>query len=256
MLLKLGSKDSNVSLLRNKLNLSSSDVFDKECEIAVRRFQESHNLIVDGIVGDKTWSLLNDNIIKDPLAVHITRAANRDIKYIVIHFTAGSNSKPGKARNVKRVFEQRAASADFCVDDRDIVQFNPDIKNYYCWAVGDKLKRSAQGGKLYNIATNKNSISIEICSTCTPSTVQGISYANHSGWSFSLAALENAKKLVRLLMTRYNIDKNHVIRHYDVTGKQCPGIVGWNDEPIVNIFNEKTGKNSTSDGWINFKNGL
>ena len=29
-------------------------------------------------------------------------------------------------------------------------------------------------------------------------------------------------------MKTYNIDANHVIRHYDVTGKYCPGIIGWN----------------------------
>ena len=29
-------------------------------------------------------------------------------------------------------------------------------------------------------------------------------------------------------MKKYNIDANHVIRHYDVNGKPCPGIYGWN----------------------------
>jgi N-acetylmuramoyl-L-alanine amidase CwlA len=29
-------------------------------------------------------------------------------------------------------------------------------------------------------------------------------------------------------MQTYSIDKDHVIRHYDVTGKLCPGIIGWN----------------------------
>ena len=256
MLLKLGSKGNEVSLLRNKLNINNGDIFDTECENAVKQFQKSHGLKVDGIVGDKTWSLLNDNIIYDPLSVHITKMPNRDLKYIAIHFTAGSNSKPGKARGVKKVFEQRAASADFCIDDRDIVQFNPDIRNYYCWAVGDKLKQSIGGGKLHNVATNRNTISIEICSTCNPSTIQAVSYANHKGWSFTEASLENTRKLVRILMKRYNIDKNHVIRHYDVTGKQCPGLIGWNDEPVINIFNEKTGQNSTSEAWINFKNSL
>jgi len=31
-------------------------------------------------------------------------------------------------------------------------------------------------------------------------------------------------------MQKYNIDANHVIRHYDVNGKPCPGIYGWNAE--------------------------
>lgn len=31
-------------------------------------------------------------------------------------------------------------------------------------------------------------------------------------------------------MQKYNIDADHVIRHYDVNGKPCPGIYGWNAE--------------------------
>ena len=31
-------------------------------------------------------------------------------------------------------------------------------------------------------------------------------------------------------MQKYGIDADHVIRHYDVNGKPCPGIIGWNAE--------------------------
>ena len=30
------------------------------------------------------------------------------------------------------------------------------------------------------------------------------------------------------LIEKYNIPKDHIIRHYDVSGKACPGIIGWN----------------------------
>ena len=52
--------------------------------------------------------------------------------------------------------------------------------------------------------------------------------ANDSTWSFTDAVLEKAKELVKYLMETYDIDSDHVIRHYSVTGKWCPGIVGWN----------------------------
>lgn len=256
MTLKLGSKGEDVKTLQMKLDIDVDGDFGTQTREAVKEFQRTHNLVVDGVVGDKTWILLMDNIIYDPLKVHITRLPNRKIDYIVIHFTAGTTSHPGKAKTVKKVFEQRQASADFCVDDRDIIQFNPSIKDYYCWAVGDSLKTSTSGGKYHSLATNKNTINIEICSNCTPPTAQGIAYPNHSGWIFSEESLNNTIRLVKLLMNRYNIDKEHVIRHYDVTGKSCPGIIGWNDEDIINIDGKKAGEKGNSNQWKKFKANL
>ena len=34
-------------------------------------------------------------------------------------------------------------------------------------------------------------------------------------------------KLVKKMMKKYRIPASHVIRHYDVCGKQCPGWEGW-----------------------------
>ncbi len=149
----------------------------------------------------------------------------------------------------------REASADFAVDDRDIVQFNPDLSNYYCWAVGDKKNQYSSGGQLNGKATNKNTISIEICSTCTPATSENVSIPNHSGWSFSEESLNNAVKLAKILIKKYNIPLTNVVRHYDITGKLCPGIIGWNNEPIY--INGKASKNkSDSSSWEAFKERL
>ena len=52
--------------------------------------------------------------------------------------------------------------------------------------------------------------------------------ANDKSYSFSGAAVANAVWLVKRLMAEYNIPADHVVRHYDVTGKPCPGIIGWN----------------------------
>lgn len=151
----------------------------------------------------------------------------------------------------------RSASADFAVDDTDMVQFNPDLKNYYCWAVGDKKNVYSSGGILYGKVTNKNSISIEICSTCSPVNNITLNAANHKGWSFTEATLNNAVKLARILMNKYNIPLNNVVRHYDVTGKLCPGIIGWNNETIYDVATGKaTTEKSNSAMWEAFKNKL
>ena len=39
----------------------------------------------------------------------------------------------------------------------------------------------------------------------------------------------NAAALAREIMQRYGIDTEHVLRHYDVTGKRCP--MPWVDDP-------------------------
>lgn len=269
---KQGSNGSEVATLQAKLNelgnygLTVDGIFGLKTETAVKDFQKKNNLTVDGVVGQKTWTALgvqdtdsrciDPSVIYKPLSVHVTKSANRTPQYLAIHFTAGSNSNPGRAQSVYNTFVQRSASADFAVDDRDMVQFNPDIKNYYCWAVGDSKNKYSSGGSLYGKATNKNTISIEICSTCTPATSTAVSAANHSGWSFTDAALENAVKLSKIIMKTYNIPIERVVRHYDISGKLCPGIIGWNNETIYDINGKATKEKSNSDKWLAFKKRL
>ena len=249
-MLKIGNKGEEVKRLQEALGITNDGIFGKQTEEAVKLFQKKNGLEVDGIVGDKTWAALGFkdeiNIIKMPLGVHISKAPNREIKYLAIHFTAGSSSKAGSAKSVKHVFEQRQASADFAVDDQDLVQFNPDLKNYYCWAVGD-------GNGKYGV-TNKNSISIEICSSLKKGTSAAV--PNHSGWYFTDAALENAVKLSKYLMKKYNIPIDRVIRHYDASRKSCPGLVGWNDGTLYKEDGSKTKEKNNSNEWIKFKKKL
>ncbi|MBQ9349338.1 MAG: N-acetylmuramoyl-L-alanine amidase [Oscillibacter sp.] len=158
-----------------------------------------------------------------------TLSRRRLLKWIVIHFTAGVHSRPGAAANVAAWFKNPscAASADFICDDATSVQYNPDIRNRYSWAVGGSLYKNSKGGSLYGTVTNRNSISVEVCSTSATGKVLA---PNASGWSFTDAVIDQAVELTRYLMAEYGIDTDHVIRHYDVTGKWCPGIIGWNKE--------------------------
>ena len=253
-LLKKCSKGDSVKLLQELLNkhgfnLTVDGDFGNKTEEAVKQFQRRLNLTVDGIVGSKTFEALqtkyeaNINIIKDFLKVHITPKTRTSIKYLVIHFTAGSSSKPGRAKSAKHTFETSQASADFCVDDRDIVQFNPDPYKYYCWAVGNSKTD----------ITNSNSISIEICSNIKSG--RSVKYANTDGWYFTKETLENAKKLAKYLMKKYNIPKNRVVRHWDVNNKNCPGIVGWNTGSLYDDNGKKIGQNNESE-WLKFKDSL
>lgn len=271
---KNGSKGTEVSTLQTKLNsignygLTVDGIFGAKTEAAVKDFQKKKGLDVDGIVGPKTWAALgvttttatnskciDPSVIYKPLSVHVTKGRQTPL-YLAIHFTAGSSSSAGRAQSVYNVFTSRSASADFAVDDRDMVQFNPDINNYYCWAVGDAKYKYSSGGSLYGKATNRNTISIEVCSTCNPATTTAVSAANHPGWSFTEAALNNAVKLAKIIMKKYNIPIDRVVRHYDISGKLCPGIIGWNNEYIYTIDGKVTKDKSNSDKWLAFKKRL
>lgn len=122
----------------------------------------------------------------------------RKIEYIVVHDTGNT----GKGADVNAHFNffngaDRQSSADYFVDDHSIGQFVEDWN--YSWHCGDGKGR-------YGI-TNSNSIGIEICINSDGNYVQ---------------AVKNTVELVRFLMNKYNIDVNHVVRHYDASRKSCP----------------------------------
>lgn len=168
------------------------------------------------------------NIIECTNTANTTELKNRKIKYIVIHYTAGITSRPGTAKSNARYFakETTKASADFIIDDENIVQYNPDIKNRYCWHCGGS-KYKTKGGSLYKVCTSANSIGIEMCST---NSAKKVTNPNDANWYFTDAVIDNCVELTKKLMKEYDIKSDHVIRHYDINGKLCPGIIGWNED--------------------------
>lgn len=174
-------------------------------------------------------------------AVHTSQRNGRKPEFIVIHYTAGVTSRAGSALNVSNYYKNsNDVSADFTVDDEDIVQYNGDIRNRYTWHCGGK-KYGTKGGSFYGKCTNANSIGVEICSTNSTGKMQN---ANDRSYAFTPAAVANAVELVRKLMAEYNIPADRVIRHYDVNGKPCPGIIGWNAE------------SGSETEWQKFKNDI
>lgn len=133
------------------------------------------------------------------------------IKYIVIHYTSNdgdtdeNNGKYFKNNIVK-------SSAHYFVDSDSITQSVPD--DYVAWSVGGSKYADCSktgGGKYHGKCTNSNSISIELCDDVK----NGVVYP-------STKTIQNALELTEHLMKLYNIPKENVIRHFDVTGKYCP----------------------------------
>lgn len=145
------------------------------------------------------------NIIKKQIAYNISKRTS-PIKYIVIHDT-GNKKKGADAMTHFAYFNggDRGSSADFFVDDKNVVQVN-DYTKFYTWAVGD-------GKGKYGI-TNANSVSIEIC-------------INEDS-VYNMAFLK-AVELTKILMAELNIPIDRVVRHYDASRKNCPASMSINN---------------------------
>lgn len=56
--LKLGSKGKDVERIQRALKVKVDGIFGKQTEAAVKAYQKRKGLVVDGIVGPKTWNML------------------------------------------------------------------------------------------------------------------------------------------------------------------------------------------------------
>lgn len=123
------------------------------------------------------------------------------IKYIVIHYTGNDGDMDESNGNYFKN-NQVGASAHYFVDDDSVTQSVPD--DYIAWHCGASKYKHAK-------CRNTNSIGIEICDDVR----NGKIYP-------SKKTIENVLELTYTLMNKYNVPKENVIRHYDVTGKICP----------------------------------
>ena len=125
-----------------------------------------------------------------------------NIKYIVIHYTA-NDGDTDENNGVYFKNNDVDASAHYFVDDDSITQSVPD--NYVAWHCGSKT------GYKHKYCRYSNSIGIEICDDVK----NGVIYP-------SAKTIQNVLDLTKSLMKKYNVPKENIIRHYDVTGKHCP----------------------------------
>jgi len=137
---------------------------------------------------------IRKHLVSNNIAKRVTYPGTNSKKYIVIHETA--NTRAGANANAHARLQasgnSRQASWHYTVDDKEIVQSFSD--NAQCWHAGNKYY-------------NENSIGIEIC-------------VNGDG-DFK-KAVDNAVKLTKHLMDKYNIPASNVIQHNTASGKNCP----------------------------------
>ena len=139
-------------------------------------------------------------------------------EYIVFHFVGATGQAWANANYFNNVY--RGASAHYFIDPTNIVQVVED--NTPAWHVGDgsRVSGGSHNGYKRKGATNNNSIGIELCQD-TSRHINGINNVWH--WDFHPDTVVKAEWLIRKLQKQYGIDDDHVIRHFDVSTKLCPG---------------------------------
>lgn len=130
-----------------------------------------------------------------------------DIKWIVIHYTGNDGDT---AINNLKYFANNVvkSSAHYFVDSKSVEQSVPD--DCIAWHCGSTTYKHPH-------CRNANSVGIELCDDKSDGKLCA-----------SEATINNAIELTKQLMKKYNIPADHVIRHYDVTGKRCPAY--WVDD--------------------------
>ena len=125
----------------------------------------------------------------------------KNVQYIVVHWTGNEGDT---AKNNADFFAREAVkpprSAHYFVDENEVWNSVPPDRQ--AWHVGAKRY-------VHPYCRNSNSIGVEMC-------LAGKCYVLRRG------TIERTVTLVRELMARYGVPIQNVVRHYDVTGKDCP----------------------------------
>lgn len=136
-----------------------------------------------------------------------SKRSTKLIKFQVWHYTANDGDTDEANAKYFRNNVVKASAHEFIDDDSVTISVPHNYVAYHC---GGGLQGS-KGHKYYKKCTNSNSIGIELCDT--------IKDGKHG---ISAKTRENAILRGRELIKKYGITKDHVIRHHDVTGKNCP----------------------------------
>lgn len=135
----------------------------------------------------------------------------RPVQYIVMHYTANDgDTAENNCDYYHRVGGLQASAHYFC-DEHGAMQSVRECDT--AWHCGARAYWHPE-------CRNANSIGIEMCSR---KRADGSYYIKPE-------TVANAAALAKDIMQRYGIDTDHVLRHYDVTGKRCP--MPWVDDPV------------------------
>jgi len=199
--IKKGSNGEAVRLLQKILNkhgymLADDGVFGKLTEAAVREYQDSQGLAIDGIVGRQTWArLLGDDALN-------LKKSKRKITEIILHCTATREGQPTTVEAIRRYHVKNRGWSDIgyhyvvYLDGSIHEGRNVDISGAHC--------------------TGHNAHSIGVCY------VGGLDKHGKAKDTRTPEQKATLIKLVKQLMQTYRLSANQVYGHYQFANKACP----------------------------------
>ena len=222
----------SVMRIVNKHNLTKYDNLDgvqpTEYVPAGKKEEKKTNIVK--LAARKIINIIARNLSQVPAS----RGGNK-ILWIVIHYLGVPNADNPDLYG-------GGYGGHFNIERNGKIYNAADPKTAVVWHCGGGLQGDG-GHKYYKICTNYNSIGIE-CGVCYTDTSAKDGDGDSNKWYFTEETQESLVWLVSHLMDEYGIDIDHVIRHYDVTGKICPN-------PYV-----KNNHTRTSWTWEEFKANL
>ncbi len=177
MILQIGSQGEQVKVLQDFLQISADGVFGKETQEAVKKWQQQHGLVADGIVGPKTWTAMGiATTDKTEQLAHISPELSMQKHYLpageyfdgptkkewlFLHHTAGWH-KPMEVIDGWAGDDRGPVATEFVIGgqsvkgndtshDGELVQAFPT--GGYAWHLG-----------IGNTQVHRNSVGIETCS--------------------------------------------------------------------------------------------
>lgn len=141
-----------------------------------------------------------------------------ELRAIIIHWTANThkganamanrnyfNTKPAIMVNGKKIY----ASAHYIIDDHTIVRCLPDLEVGYHVGSSKPYKDLVHSKLNIPVGDSPNNYTL------------GIEMCVNSDGDFSKTR-QHTIELTNSLMNQYGIDQSRVLRHFDITGKDCP----------------------------------
>lgn len=160
---------------------------------------------------------------------------HKQIEWIIVHYT-GDYGSQGRAKKTADAMQtwKRTTSTHYLVGDDAVYQVVED--RHAAWHCPYEKSNKC-------LACNTVALGVDLVEHKRNSRSKSV---KDRDWYFTDKVIEDGAKLVAELADKYSIPMDHIVRHYDVTGKWCP-------RPFVGSdINEVTGETGEF-AWEKFK---
>lgn len=189
--LKIGDKGNEVKELQKLLHVAIDGIFGNITLEAVKQFQINHNLTPDGIVGNNTWRVLQQQ----------SPQSKRKINDIILHCSATQEGKSFTVEDIRKWHKAQGWS---------------DIGYHYLIYLDGSIHKGRDESISGAHCENHNSNSIGVCY------IGGVDKNGKPKDTRNKEQKQAQHKLIQELLDKYNLTLNNVHCHNQYSNKACP----------------------------------